>query len=194
MTNGIENKKKRKMGLKRESQVIVVMGSQSDLRVMHLATELLEKFDVRVETQILSAHRTPELLAKSVSLWEKNNIMVIIAGAGGAAHLPGMIASFSYLPVIGVPIKSKAMGGLDSLLSIAQMPKGVPVATVAVDNAENAALLAAQILSLSENSLGKALRSKVIKYKSTMQTVIKKQRQELGSVSVSEFMKNIKKS
>ncbi len=136
-------------------KVVVVMGSQSDLSVMKPASELLSRWKVQVLTQIVSAHRTPELLEKSVHEWEESGVKVIIAGAGGAAHLPGMLASFSLLPVIGVPIKSKAMNGLDSLLSIAQMPKGVPVATFAIGKpgAANAAIFAAEMLAATDEPL-----------------------------------------
>src|SRR6266436_1560386 len=107
-------------------EVVVVMGSRSDLPKMRKASELLRDWGIKVETQIVSAHRTPQLLEGSVKQWEAGGVKVIVAGAGGAAHLPGMLAAYSILPVIGVPIKTAAMSGLDSLLSIAQMPRGVP--------------------------------------------------------------------
>ena len=128
----------------------VVMGSDSDLPVMRAAAETLDEFDIPHETRVVSAHRTPtEMLDYGRSARDRG-LRVIIAGAGGAAHLPGMLAATTTLPVIGVPVALKHLDGLDSLLSIVQMPKGVPVATVAVDNARNAALLALRMLSISD--------------------------------------------
>ena len=125
------------------------MGSQSDYKTMRLAGKTLKKIGVPFETKIISAHRTPKRMYEFASAAEKNNIGVIIAGAGGSAHLPGMIAALTPLPVLGVPIESKKLKGLDSLLSIAQMPKGIPVGTLAIgeDGAINAALLAASIIA-----------------------------------------------
>ena len=128
-------------------KVSIIMGSQSDFKVMKLCQKVLKVLNIEFETKIISAHRTPERMIKYAKNLEKNNISVIIAGAGGSAHLPGMIAALTTLPVIGVPIESKKLKGLDSLLSIVQMPKGVPVATVAINGATNAGLLAASILS-----------------------------------------------
>ena len=127
------------------------MGSQSDYKTMQLAEKTLKKIGVPFETKIISAHRTPKRMYEFAAYAEKNNIGVIIAGAGGSAHLPGMIAALSPLPVLGVPIESKKLKGLDSLLSIAQMPKGIPVGTLAIgeDGAINAALLAASIIGNS---------------------------------------------
>ena len=137
----------------------VVMGSDSDWPIMKLATEILDKFNVNYEAKIVSAHRTPERLYKFAKTAERNNISVIIAGAGGSAHLPGMIAALTRIPVIGVPIESKKLKGLDSLLSIAQMPKGIPVGTVAIgnDGAINAALYAASIISINNLTVRKNL-------------------------------------
>ena len=125
------------------------MGSQSDFKTMRLTKQILKKLRVPLETKIISAHRTPIRMYKYASEAEKNNIGVIIAGAGGSAHLPGMIAALTQIPVLGVPIESKKLKGLDSLLSIAQMPKGIPVGTLAIgeDGAINAAILAASIIS-----------------------------------------------
>ena len=125
------------------------MGSQSDYKTMQLAEKTLKKIGVPFETRIISAHRTPKRMYEFASSADKNNIGVIIAGAGGSAHLPGMIAALSPLPVLGVPIESKKLKGLDSLLSIAQMPKGIPVGTLAIgeDGAINASLLAASIIA-----------------------------------------------
>ncbi len=125
------------------------MGSQSDFKTMRLTKQILKKLRVPLETKIISAHRTPMRMYKYASEAEKNNVGVIIAGAGGSAHLPGMIAALTQIPVLGVPIESKKLKGLDSLLSIAQMPKGIPVGTLAIgeDGAINAAILAASIIS-----------------------------------------------
>ena len=143
-------------------KVAVIMGSTSDLPVMQEAVEILQSFDIEVEIDIVSAHRTPEKLFDYGKNAHTRNIGVIIAGAGGAAHLPGMIASLSPLPVIGVPVKSSnSIDGWDSVLSILQMPGGVPVATVALNGAKNAGILAAQILGASDE----AVLNKILEYK-----------------------------
>jgi len=131
----------------------IVMGSKSDLPIMEKAFEILNDFNVAYEAKIVSAHRTPDLMKRFVKSAEKKGIKAIIAGAGGAAHLPGMLASYTALPVIGVPVNITSLEGMDSYLSIAQMPKGVPVATVAIDNATNAALLALRILGTSKKPI-----------------------------------------
>ena len=135
------------------------MGSQSDYSTMKYCIKVLKILKIKHETKIVSAHRTPDRMYKFAKNAEKNNISVIIAGAGGSAHLPGMIASLTTIPVIGVPIESKKLKGLDSLLSIAQMPKGVPVGTVAIgkDGAVNAALLSASIISINDKNIRKNL-------------------------------------
>ena len=140
-------------------QVAIVMGSQSDYSTMKLSEKVLKMLKIKYETKIVSAHRTPKRMYEFAKSSEKNGFSVIIAGAGGSAHLPGMIASLTKIPVIGVPIESKKLKGIDSLLSIAQMPKGIPVGTVAIgeDGAINAGLLAASILSLSDRVLKKKL-------------------------------------
>ena len=137
------------------------MGSQSDYKTMQLAEKTLKKIGVSFETKIISAHRTPKRMYEYASASEKNNIGVIIAGAGGSAHLPGMIAALTPLPVLGVPIESKKLKGLDSLLSIAQMPKGIPVGTLAIgeDGAINAALLAASIIANNNPTIKKNLNN-----------------------------------
>ena len=136
-------------------KVSIVMGSQSDFKTMKFSKKVLNIFKIKNEIKIVSAHRTPNRLYQFAKTAEKNNISVIIAGAGGSAHLPGMIASLTSIPVIGVPIESKKLKGLDSLLSIVQMPKGIPVGTVAIgkDGAINAALLAASIISLTDQNI-----------------------------------------
>ena len=140
-------------------KVAIVMGSQSDYSTMKLSEKVLKMLKIKYETKIVSAHRTPKRMYEFAKSSEKNGFLVIIAGAGGSAHLPGMIASLTKIPVIGVPIESKKLKGIDSLLSIAQMPKGIPVGTVAIgeDGAINAGLLAASILSLSDRVLKKKL-------------------------------------
>ena len=140
-------------------RVGIVMGSQSDMKTMHHAAELLSELNIPHEVKIVSAHRTPKRLYEYAEQAKSRGLQVIIAGAGGAAHLPGMLASLTTLPVLGVPVKSKALKGLDSLLSIVQMPGGVPVGTLAIGEAgaKNAALLAASILALSDLDTDQAL-------------------------------------
>ena len=142
-------------------KVSIVMGSQSDYKTMKLSAKILKDLGVSYETRIISAHRTPKRMYDYASNAEKNGIGVIIAGAGGSAHLPGMIAAITSLPVLGVPIESKKLKGLDSLLSISQMPKGIPVGTLAIgeDGAINAALLAASIIANNNNKLKLKLKS-----------------------------------
>tara|TARA_B100000963_G_C22236513_1_gene498083 strand:- start:52 stop:549 length:498 start_codon:yes stop_codon:yes gene_type:complete len=135
------------------------MGSDSDLPAMKSAVAILEEFELETEVSILSAHRTPIEMMNFAREAELNNIKVIIAGAGGAAHLPGMLASLTIIPVIGVPVESKSLKGIDSLLSIVQMPAGVPVATVAINGSKNAGLLAAQIVALNNNDVNKKLKT-----------------------------------
>ena len=142
-------------------KVSVVMGSQSDYKTMKLTCKILKKLGIKFETKIISAHRTPMRMYEFASTALKNNIEVIIAGAGGSAHLPGMISSLTNIPVLGVPIESKKLKGLDSLLSIAQMPKGIPVGTLAIgeDGALNAGLLAAAIIANKNTNVRKKLNS-----------------------------------
>ena len=142
-------------------KVSIVMGSQSDYKTMKLAVKILKNLGVKFETKIISAHRTPNRMFEYASSADRNNIGVIIAGAGGSAHLPGMISALTSIPILGVPIESKKLKGLDSLLSIAQMPKGIPVGTLAIgeDGAINAALLAASILTNSNPVIKKKLKS-----------------------------------
>ena len=136
----------------------IIMGSTSDYEVMKDACSMLDEFGVEYEKKVVSAHRTPDLMYEYAKNAEGRGIKVIIAGAGGAAHLPGMVASMTSLPVIGVPVKSRALNGLDSLLSIVQMPGGVPVLTVAINGAKNAALSAVAILATSDAKLSKKLK------------------------------------
>ena len=141
-------------------KVSIIMGSQSDFKTMKLCQKVLKILKIKYETKIISAHRTPERMYEYAKIAEKNNIAVIIAAAGGSAHLPGMISALTSLPVLGVPIESKKLKGLDSLLSIVQMPKGIPVGTLAIgeDGAINSALLAASIIAISDNKTKKNLR------------------------------------
>ena len=148
------------------------MGSQSDYKIMHLAEKILKKIGVPFETKIISAHRTPKRMYDYAAVTKKNNIGVIIAGAGGSAHLPGMISALTSLPVLGVPIESKKLKGLDSLLSIVQMPKGIPVGTLAIgeDGAINAALYAASIISTFDDTV----KNNLNKWRSKQSKSVKK--------------------
>ena len=143
----------------KSKKVSIVMGSQSDFKTMIFCQNVLKKLGLKFETKIISAHRTPKRMYEYAINAEKNNIGVIIAGAGGSAHLPGMISALTSLPVLGVPIESKKLKGLDSLLSIAQMPKGIPVGTLAIgeDGAVNAALLATSIIGITDSAVKKKL-------------------------------------
>ena len=151
------------------------MGSDSDLNVMTNASEFLEKINVPYEMEIVSAHRTPELMFEYAKTAKKRGLKVIIAGAGGSAHLPGMIASLTTLPVIGVPIESHNLKGMDSLLSIVQMPSGIPVACVAINGSLNAAILASQILALGSKSIS----SDVEEYRKNLYHSVIKKRERL---------------
>jgi 5-(carboxyamino)imidazole ribonucleotide mutase len=162
----------------------IIMGSDSDLSVMQDAASMLEDFDVSYEITIVSAHRTPDALVSYATNAQKKGIKVIIAGAGGAAHLPGMTASMTTLPVVGIPITTKTLDGLDSLLSIAQMPPGVPVATVAINGAKNAALLALQIIGI-EN---KDLQKKISEYKKKMNSDVKAKAKKLSTIGYKKYL------
>ena len=153
-------------------KVSIVMGSQSDYKTMRLCVKTLKKLKIKSEIKILSAHRTPKRMYDYAKKAERNNISLIIAGAGGAAHLPGMIAALTRIPVIGVPIESKKLKGLDSLLSIVQMPKGIPVGTVAIgnDGAINAALLSASIFAVCD----KKIRKNLIRWRTKQTNSVKK--------------------
>jgi len=158
------------------SKVGIIMGSNSDLPIMQQAIDILKSFDIKTEVDIVSAHRTPEKLFEYAKNAHLRGISVIIAGAGGAAHLPGMVASMSPLPVIGVPVKSRnSIDGWDSVLSILQMPGGVPVATVALDGAQNAGILAAQIIGSSNTKV----LDKIVEYKEALKVKVIKASDEL---------------
>lgn len=158
-----------------KKSVAIVMGSDSDWKVMKAAKDVFKEFGVEVHTQVVSAHRTPEDLKVFTDWAHENDIKVIIAGAGGAAHLPGMLASYTTLPVIGVPINTTALNGMDSLLSIVQMPKGIPVATMAIDNAVNAALFSLRILGLNSSQL----KTKLLDYRERMKAESRKKSENL---------------
>ncbi len=159
-------------------QVGIIMGSQSDLRVMKEAALMLEEFEIPFELTVVSAHRTPLRMVEYATDARKRGLKVIIAGAGGAAHLPGMVAAITSLPVIGVPVKSSnSIDGWDSVLSILQMPGGVPVATVALDGAKNAGILAAQILGAHDKRIG----SRIDKYKRSLKTTVESTAKKIES-------------
>ena len=157
---------------KNSHKVSIIMGSQSDYSTMQNCEKVFKKLKIKYETKIISAHRTPKRMFEYAKNSEKNNISVIIAGAGGSAHLPGMVAAITSIPVIGVPIESKKLKGLDSLLSIAQMPKGIPVGTVAIgkDGAINAALFAASIIS----NFDKKIKANLEKWRSKQTKSVKR--------------------
>lgn len=171
---------------KQKTHVGIIMGSDSDLPVMKEAAEVLEDFGINYELTITSAHRTPDRMFEYAKTAEKKGIEVIIAGAGGAAHLPGMVSSITWLPVIGVPIKTSNLKGMDSLLSIVQMPAGVPVATVAINNARNAGILAAQILGIKYPEV----REKMKNYKEKMKMEVEMKAGKLEKVGYKEYLKN----
>jgi 5-(carboxyamino)imidazole ribonucleotide mutase len=153
-------------------RVGIIMGSTSDLETMRAAATTLQELGVTCELRVVSAHRTPDLMFQYASEAQGRGIQVIIAGAGGAAHLPGMVATKTNLPVIGVPVESKALKGLDSLLSIAQMPAGVPVATMAIGGAANAALYAARILALHDAELARKLDERVARIRANVEATV----------------------
>ena len=169
-------------------QVAIIMGSDSDLTIMSEAARIFDVFKIGYKLTIVSAHRTPKRVKTFARACEKSAIKVIIAGAGGAAHLPGMIAASTYLPVIGVPIKTKTAEGLDSLLSIAQMPPGVPVATVAINGSQNAALLALQIIATSDKNLAQ----KIENYKNKMKNNVLKKAIKLEKIGYEKYLKILK--
>jgi len=149
--------------------ISIIMGSMSDQSIIEKATEVLQEFEISYELRVISAHRTPDFLFQYINQFSKRGFKVVIAGAGGAAHLPGVIAGKTLLPVIGIPIKTQVLEGIDSLLSIVQMPKGVPVATVGINNAANAALLAVRILALENQTI----EGKLLSYHKKMEQKIK---------------------
>jgi 5-(carboxyamino)imidazole ribonucleotide mutase len=167
----------------------IIMGSDSDLPVMSAAAQICEEFGIAFELDIVSAHRTPAKLVEYASSAESRGLKVIIAGAGGAAHLPGMVASETVLPVIGVPVKGSSLEGMDSLLSIVQMPGGVPVATVAINGAKNAGILAAQIIGAGDS----ALREKIALYKNEMKAQVDAKSEKLKKIEYKAYLKEMGK-
>jgi len=167
----------------------IIMGSDSDLPVMSAAIAMCEEFGIAYEVDIVSAHRTPQKLVEYAKSAQYRGLVVIIAGAGGAAHLPGMVAAESALPVIGVPVRSSSLDGMDSLLSIVQMPGGVPVATVAINGAKNAGILAAQIIGAQDNSL----REKITAYKLNMKAEVDKKSEKLSAMGYKKYLEQMPK-
>ncbi len=167
----------------------IIMGSDSDLPVMQDAASMLEEFEIPYELTIVSAHRTPNRMVEYAKKAEEQNLKVIIAGAGGSAHLPGMIAALSPLPVIGVPVKTKNLDGLDSLLSIVQMPPGIPVATVAINGAKNAGILAAKIIGTTD----KAVLQKVKAYQKDLEGSVMKKVDKLEANGFKNYLEKMKK-
>ena len=167
----------------------IIMGSDSDLPVMSAAAQMCEEFGIEYEVSIVSAHRTPDRLVEYSRNAEERGLRVIIAGAGGAAHLPGMVAALTVLPVIGVPVRGSNLEGMDSLLSIVQMPGGVPVATVAINGAKNAGILATQILGINDSTL----RKKVSEYKNSMKEEVEAKVVKLDKIEYKEYLKQMTK-
>ncbi len=168
-------------------EVAVVMGSDSDLKTLEPAITILDKFGISNEVRILSAHRTPKEMMDFAEIAESNGFRVIIAGAGGAAHLPGMIASLTTLPVIGVPVKSKVLSGVDSMYSILQMPSGIPVATVAIEGGLNAGLLATQILAINNTGL----TNKLQRYRSELHDLVVKKDHRLKEIGAEMYLEKM---
>lgn len=168
------------------AKVGIVMGSDSDLGVMSKAAEMLEKFGIEYEMTIISAHRMPDVFFDYAKKAEEKGFKVIIAGAGGAAHLPGMCAAIFPMPVIGVPIYTKTVGGVDSLYSIVQMPSGIPVATVAIDGGANAGILAAKILATSDDELLARLKE----YKEDIKDGVMKKKEKIENVGYKKYMED----
>ncbi len=164
------------------------MGSDSDLPTMQEAIAICEEFQVATEVAIVSAHRTPQLMVEYATTAHQRGLKVIIAGAGGAAHLPGMVASLTPLPVIGVPVPSRHLKGVDSLYSIVQMPAGIPVATVAIGNAKNAGLLAVQILASHQPEL----LQQVMQYRHSLTTSVMEKQQRLNQIGYQEYLTQMK--
>lgn len=166
----------------------IIMGSDSDLPVMSESAKILDELGIPYELTIVSAHRTPKRLYDYAEAAEERELKVIIAGAGGAAHLPGMVASITPVPVIGVPVKTSTLSGVDSLYSIVQMPPGIPVATVAINGAKNAGLLAAQIIG----SFDEEIRRKVVEYKKDLKEMVETKAAQLEDVGYARYLENMK--
>jgi len=166
----------------------IIMGSDSDLPIMQDAADILEEFTIPYEITIVSAHRTPDRMYEYAKSASERGLQVIIAGAGGSAHLPGMVASLTTLPVIGVPIKTKNLDGLDSLLSIVQMPTGIPVATVAINGAKNAGLLAAKIIGTNEETV----KDKLTDYQKNLESSVLEKVEKLDEEGFKEYLQKMK--
>lgn len=169
------------------AKVGIIMGSDSDLKIMSKACDILEQLNIEYEMTIISAHRMPDIFFDYAKTAEERGIDVIIAGAGGAAHLPGMAAAIFPLPVIGVPIQTSALGGVDSLYSIVQMPSGIPVATVAINGAANAALLAAKMFAIND----KGLRERLVTYSETLKDGVVAKAEKLEQLGYREYIKQM---
>ncbi len=165
----------------------IIMGSDSDLPVMSKAAELLDQLNVPYELTVVSAHRTPDKMYEYAHTAKERGLKVIIAGAGGAAHLPGMTAAMTVLPVIGVPVQTKALGGVDSLYSICQMPPGIPVATVAINGALNAGLLAAKIVATGDEEFS----ARVEQYAKSLESMVEKKAAKLEEIKYAEYLKQM---
>jgi len=165
----------------------IIMGSDSDLPVMQETAKILDKFNIAYEITVISAHRTPQKAINYSSTAQERGLKVIIAGAGGAAHLAGVLASMTTLPIIGVPIQSKTLSGVDSLYSIVQMPPGIPVATVAINGAKNAGILAIQILSLSNSKL----QEKLVAFKKNMESEVLEKGSRLENLGAEKYLKEM---
>lgn len=165
----------------------IIMGSDSDLPVMQEAAKALKEFHIEYEITIVSAHRTPDRMVEYAKTAVDRGLKIIIAGAGGSAHLPGMVAALTPVPVIGVPIKTVALSGVDSLYSIVQMPPGIPVATVAINGAKNAGLLAAQILG----SFDEVLLNKILAYKQALKLMVEEKAEQLEKFGYEDYMKHM---
>lgn len=172
----------------KKALVGIIMGSDSDLPVMQDAANVLEELSIPFELTIVSAHRTPDRMYEYAKNAVKNRLQVIIAGAGGSAHLPGMVASLTTLPVIGVPVKTKNLDGLDSLLSIVQMPPGIPVATVAINGAKNAGLLAAKIIGATD----KTVEKKLTDYQKNLESSVMQKVEKLDEEGFKDYLKKMK--
>jgi 5-(carboxyamino)imidazole ribonucleotide mutase len=176
--------------IKKQKPVIsIIIGSDSDLEVMHEAALILEQFQISYELLIISAHRTPNVISSYAQIAKDRGIKVIITGAGGSAHLAGITAAYTTIPVIGVPIYTKTLQGLDSLYSIVQMPPGVPVATVAINGAKNAGLLALEILSVTD----KSIREKLENYKQEIQSGVLDKSRVLSNIGWKKYLERMKK-
>ncbi|GMQ60620.1 5-(carboxyamino)imidazole ribonucleotide mutase [Vallitalea sediminicola] len=165
----------------------IIMGSDSDLPVMQEAAKILDEFQISYELTVVSAHRTPERLYDYAKSAKEKGLKVIIAGAGGAAHLPGMVASLTTLPVIGVPVKTRTLNGIDSLYSIVQMPPGIPVATVAINGAKNAGILAASIIGTFDENIS----MEVEKYKNNLREIVKEKANKLEKIKYDKYLEGM---